>query len=107
MDWKDSLRSFIENNPDLPEGTAPASEPEVEKSIKPVRLKITYEKKGRKGKPVTIIEGFAPNSDVAEIASRLKGKLGVGGSSDAEAILLQGDHRANALALLKEWGISK
>lgn len=107
MDWKDSLRSFLENNPDLPAGSAPEPEAAAEPVAKPTRLRVTYEKKGRKGKPVTIIEGFAPGTDVEGIASRLKGRLGVGGSADAEAILLQGDHRADAIALLKEWGFSK
>lgn len=107
MDWKDSLRSFLENNPDLPEGSIPEPETPAEVVVKPRHLQVTYEKKGRKGKPVTIIEGFAPDTDVAALASRLKGRLGVGGSADGEAILLQGDHRADALSLLKEWGISK
>ena len=107
MDWKDSLKTFLANNPDLPQGTVPEESHPEETATPPVRLQITYQKKGRKGKPVTIIEGFAPGTDISNIASRLKTRLGVGGSSDSEAILLQGDRRTDALALLKDWGISK
>ncbi len=94
-------------NPDLPPGPEPNEQTEEAPAPGPVRLKASYEKKGRKGKPVTIIEGFKPGTDIPALASRLKARLGVGGSADEVAILLQGDHRNDAMSLLKEWGVAK
>lgn len=69
------------------------------------RLRMFYEKKGRAGKPATIIEGFDPDDDseALEVARRLKQRLGCGGSARGGEILLQGDRREKAAALLREW----
>ena len=53
-------------------------------------LLCKYEK--RRGKPVTIIEGYTGADDDFKILSReLKTMLGVGGSFKREQILIQGD----------------
>ena len=52
-----------------------------------------YEK--RKGKPITIIEGFTSikETDKKEIAKRLKTMLSVGGTVKGGKIIIQGDNR--------------
>lgn len=105
QDWKDALAGMLAD-PSLPEGEPekiPASS-RAKKSWNVKNLKYFYEKKGRAGKPATIITGFdgASDDEVEEIASRLKKKLGCGGSARGGEILLQGDRREAARRLLEE-----
>ncbi len=62
-----------------------------------------YEK--RKGKPITIIEGYtgAP-SDFKQLAKELKQLLSVGGSFKNEQIIIQGDYRDKIMNFLKSKG---
>jgi len=62
-----------------------------------------YEK--RKGKPVTIIEGYTgADEDFKILAKDLKTTLGVGGSTKNEQIIIQGDYRPQIMEMLKEKG---
>ncbi len=57
-------------------------------------LKVLIDKKQRKGKIVTLIEGFiGTNDDWKELERKLKNLCGTGGSSKNGEILIQGDHR--------------
>ena len=104
-DWKDALAA-LRGGEELPEEDA-ASLEESATQAKPrkiPKLQFFYEKKGRAGKPATIIAGFGDMSDdeIADIASMLKKKLGCGGSSRGGEILLQGDRREQARKVLTE-----
>ncbi|MEM0481055.1 MAG: stress response translation initiation inhibitor YciH [Candidatus Aenigmatarchaeota archaeon] len=57
------------------------------------------------GKKVTIIEGITSNQK--EIASKLKSKLGCGGTIKNGRIELQGDHRKKIKQLLVELGFKE
>lgn len=62
-----------------------------------------YEK--RKGKPVTIIEGYSgADEDFKILAKEIKTLLGVGGSFKDETIIIQGDYRNKIMEFLKEKG---
>ncbi|PQJ74374.1 translation initiation factor [Polaribacter gangjinensis] len=62
-----------------------------------------YEK--RKGKPITIIEGFNGSSnDFKILAKEIKTLLSVGGSFKDDAIIIQGDYRDKIMKLLQEKG---
>lgn len=62
-----------------------------------------YEK--RKGKPITIIEGYTgADSDFKKLAKELKQKLSVGGSFKNDKIIIQGDYRDKIMQLLTEKG---
>lgn len=112
MDWKDSLASLL-NNADLPQGdesvvatddnTASKSTPDGKRV-----LRLFYEKKGRGGKPATIIEGFAQDGSEDEecekLAAMLKKRLGRGGSARGGEILIQGDCRELLKPLLAAEG---
>lgn len=68
-------------------------------------LFITYERKGRGGKQATIISGFECDDEgLRDIASTLKQRLATGGSARGGEILVQGDRRADAAALLRSMG---
>ena len=57
-------------------------------------IRIKREKKGRKGKTVTMISGFRENyAEQKKIASELKNRCGTGGSVKDGVIIIQGDHR--------------
>ncbi len=62
-----------------------------------------YEK--RKGKPITIIEGYTgADSDFKMLAKEIKQLLSVGGSFKNEQIIIQGDYRDKIMGFLKEKG---
>ena len=64
-----------------------------------------YEK--RKGKPITILEGYTgASSDFKQLAKELKTKLSVGGSFKDDKIIIQGDYRDKIMVLLKEKGFN-
>tara|TARA_B100000674_G_scaffold65611_1_gene45420 strand:- start:211 stop:519 length:309 start_codon:yes stop_codon:yes gene_type:complete len=57
------------------------------------KLKIYKEKKGKKGKTVTIISGFETQniSQIVQLLKKLKVYCGTGGSLNDKGIQLQGD----------------
>jgi len=103
MDWKEMLGQLRED-PSLPPGedlTTVADTTPVSRDL----LRVITDRKGRKGKVATIIEGFTISDDeVAEVAAMLKRKLGVGGSSRGGEILIQGDAAARVRELLTKEG---
>jgi translation initiation factor 1 len=64
-----------------------------------------YEK--RKGKPITILEGYTgATDDFKKLAKELKTKLSVGGSFKDDKIIIQGNYRDKIMAILKEKGFA-
>ena len=81
----------------------PAEEPPAgEEAPRGAPLTMAIERKGRKGKTVTIIAGFRHDpGTLAEIARTLKEHCGTGGTLRGNAIELQGDQRERAAAKLR------
>lgn len=103
MDWKDLLSQKIESGELTREDSTPA--PDEVPAHKPDTLNVLIDRKGRKGKTATIVEGFTcPDDEVAAIASRLKTSLGTGGSSRGGEILIQGNVADKVRAALREMG---
>ncbi len=103
-DWKDALAALGST---LPEGNDnPTSDTNDIAPKRPAEtLHIVMERKGRAGKTATIIEGFECDTDTLnDVARRLRSHLGTGGSARGGEILLQGDCRDKAAALLRELG---
>ncbi|WP_422104402.1 translation initiation factor [Winogradskyella sp.] len=64
-----------------------------------------YEK--RKGKPITILEGYTgATDDFKTLAKELKTTLSVGGSFKDDKIIIQGDYRDKIMTILKEKGFN-
>lgn len=69
------------------------------------QLKVSLDRKSRKGKVVTVVEGFVgKEEDLEELARLLKQKCGVGGSSKDGVILIQGDFKQKVFELLSSTG---
>ena len=66
-------------------------------------LRVTLDSKQRKGKTVTLVQGFVgTEDDLKELAKLLKNKCGVGGSVKDGEIIIQGELKEKILAILRE-----
>ena len=69
------------------------------------KLKVLLDRKSRKGKVVTIVEGFiGKDADYQNLAKLLKQKCGVGGSAKDGEILIQGDFKQKVFDILSAEG---
>jgi translation initiation factor 1 len=94
---------------DLPRGPEPR-EPERRSDAPkgPARAVVRLERKGRRGKEVTVVEQLGlPAAALRDWLKALKGALGCGGTVEGDALILQGDHRERACALLEERGVRR
>lgn len=105
MDWRDALGALKESG-DLPVDDTPDAieEPQGETKQK-TPLNVVIDKKGRKGKSATIVEGFAGTDEsLQELARILKQRLATGGSARGGEILIQGNRREEVMSILKVLG---
>ena len=103
MDLKDQLKNLFPDH--LPEPSDESSEEKEDLWLQDDPILCKYEK--RKGKPVTILEGYTgATEDFKKLAKELKITLGVGGSFKDDKIIIQGDYRAKIMTILKEKGFN-
>lgn len=58
-------------------------------------------------KPVTIVEGFDPDvTDVGDVATTLKKRLGAGGTAKETSVEVQGDHEDRVKDVLEDEGFA-
>jgi translation initiation factor 1 len=103
-DWKDRLGVVFSTNPDYEyendkeekQETLPANQQD---------LRVSLDRKKRKGKSVTLITGFTgTEEDLKTLGKTLKTKCGVGGTAKDGEILIQGDFRKKIIEILKDIG---
>jgi translation initiation factor 1 len=71
------------------------------------RVKIRMEMR-RFGKPTTVIEGLRMSErDLHDLSKKMKKGFATGGTVKDGIILLQGDHRDNALKMLVDQGFAE
>ncbi len=103
MDLREQLKNLFPEHIEEKQESIKASETTIWMQEEPLICK--YEK--RKGKPITIIEGYTgATKDFKTLAKELKTTLGVGGSFKNETIIIQGDYRNAIMELLKEKGFA-
>ena len=103
-DWKKRLGVVYSTNPDF---EFDSDQQEETQTLPPEEQKlfVKLDRKNRKGKTVTLVEGFVGSEeDLKSLGKELKSKCGVGGSAKNGEILLQGDFRDRILSLLKDKG---
>ena len=103
-DWKKRLGMVYSTNPDFQYESG--EEEEMETLVpQQQQLYVSLDKKNRKGKKVTLVEGFkGTTEDLKSLAKELKSSCGVGGSVGDHNILIQGDFRDRVITLLQEKG---
>ena len=93
---------------DLPRGPGRNPEARPEPAKGPARAVVRLERKGRRGKEVTVVEQLGlPAPALREWLKDLKGALGCGGALDGESLVLQGDHRERIRAWLEGRGVRR
>ncbi len=106
-DWKDRLNVVYSTNPDFKYDSE--EEVEADTLLKEKQLlRISLDKRNRKGKAVTLITGFiGATDDLEALGKLLKVKCGVGGSVKDGEIIIQGDFRNKILEILQKEGYAK
>ena len=104
---KDPFAALDALRASLPPGPPPKISPKVEPKP-PARAVVRLEKKGRRGKDVTIVEKLGLRAAELEIWCRdLKQAMGCGGTVEEDAIVLQGDLRSRLAPVLTARGVVK
>lgn len=89
-------------NPDFEYTKIEVSEPDT-LPLREQRLRVYSDAKRRKGKIVTVVEGFVGKTeDLKELARQLKVSCGVGGSAKDGLVIIQGDRVDQVKALLEQ-----
>ena len=101
MDLQEQLKNLFPDHKVSESQEEPTKEDSIWLQDDPIICK--YEK--RKGKPITILEGYnGATEDFKKLAKELKTKLSVGGSFKDDKIIIQGDYRDKIMTILKEKG---
>ena len=99
MDLRDQLKNLF------PEHEEQDFQMPEEKFEQKNPLICKFEKKGRNGKPVTLIEGFeGTEEELKQISKKIKTTLGIGGSEKDGIIVIQGDNRDKIMKILQDMG---
>ncbi len=103
MDLQDQLKNLFPDH--VPEPSQDENDDKSDIWLQDDPIICKYEK--RKGKPITILEGYTgATEDFKILAKELKTKLSVGGSFKDDKIIIQGDYRDKIMTILKEKGFN-
>ncbi|MFT5264442.1 MAG: translation initiation factor 1 [Polaribacter sp.] len=107
MSKKNNKRTFYSTNPDFVFNDE-EEEQIVNSPYSKQKIYVSIDRKKRRGKEVTLVEGFKGTMDqMKAVAKMLKSKCGVGGSAKDGEIIIQGSHRDKVIELLKKEGFGK
>ena len=104
--WKKRDGVVFSTNPDYDYNYENESD---EETLNPSaqKLRIYIDRKQRRGKEVTVVEGFVgEEEDLKDLGKKLKTTCGVGGSVKDGIILLQGDQRKKIGPFLEKLGFT-
>ena len=115
-EWNEMQRLFAGTPWDKPPACERCGKLESECACPPVEVETVRlapesqtarlrREKRAKGKVVTVVEGLDPvGNDLTDLASRLKSRIGAGGTAKDGRVELQGDHLDAAEAALRAFG---
>lgn len=105
QNWKSRLGTVYSTNPDFSYNVENMNEEPDTLPNNQQTLYVSIDRKARKGKSVTLVEGFVGKQDDLEILSKLlKNKCGVGGSAKDNEIIIQGEHKERIKDILVKEG---
>ena len=97
MDLQDQLKNLFPKHVQEENTSETSDDSGIWMQDNPILCK--YEK--RKGKPITILEGYTgATKDFKLLAKEIKTKLSVGGSFKDDKIIIQGDYRDKIMQML-------
>ena len=103
MDLEDQLKKLFPDHVSSKSENSKIESSKIWLQVDPIICK--YEK--RKGKPITILEGYnGSTEDFKTLAKELKTNLSVGGSFKDDKIIIQGDFRDKIMQILKDKGFN-
>ena len=103
MDLQDQLKNLFPDH--VPTEAEEQQDPSSDLWLQDDPIICKYEK--RKGKPITILEGYTgATEDFKVLAKDIKKKLSVGGSFKDDKIIIQGDYRDKIMKILKDKGFN-
>ena len=105
-----ALRGKLQNLPQgpAPQTAAPPLPRPAPQANGPARAVVRLERKGRRGKEVTVIEQLELKpSELGAWLKSLKSALGCGGAAESGSIVLQGDQRKRLPEILSARGVRK
>lgn len=101
MDLQDQLKNLFPDHE--PQDQPVEKEKKSDLWLQDTPIICKYEK--RKGKPITILEGYTgATDDFKKLAKQIKTTLSVGGSYKDDKIIIQGDYRNQIMEILKQKG---
>jgi translation initiation factor 1 len=101
MAKKDRKGVMYSTNPDFEYDDSTEEQETLENNEQ--KLYVSLDRRNRKGKSVSLIEGFVgSNEDLKDLAKQLKNLCGVGGTAKNEEIIIQGDFRDKIVTYLKD-----
>lgn len=105
QNWKSRLGTVYSTNPEYNYEHVDGNEEEETLPPNQQMLYVSIDRKARKGKSVTLVEGFVGNNDdLVELSKLLKNKCGVGGSAKDKEIIIQGEHKERVKDILLKEG---
>ncbi len=103
MDLQDQLKNLFPDHQSSEDAEETTTTDQGSLWMQDAPIICKYEK--RKGKPITILEGYTgADEDFKQLAKEIKTTLSVGGSFKNEQIIIQGDYRDKIMKILKDKG---